>query len=52
LFLATGLHQQALSTLTVAEHAVLSGQLEQGLDKPVRELLRAADTAVGEAAMR
>jgi hypothetical protein len=52
LFLATGLHHQALATLTSTERLVLSYQLGRRLDPMSRELLKAADTAVGEAAMR
>jgi hypothetical protein len=52
LFLATGLHHHALATLTPSERSELAGQLGRHLDEPSRELLRAADTAVGEAAMR
>jgi len=51
LMLATGLHHHALATLTPAERSVL-GQRLSGLDAMSRELLRAADAAVGEAAMR
>ena len=60
LFLATGLHHHALATLSPYERSLLARQIEQGLTddgKPrlkemSRELLRAADAAVGEAAMR
>lgn len=52
LFLATGLHHYALSTLTPAERTQLTQQLGAGLDPMSRELLKAADVAVGEAAMR
>lgn len=52
LFLATGLHHQALATLTSLERNVLSYQLGRRLDPMSRELLKAADAAVGEAAMR
>ncbi|MEU8606427.1 GPP34 family phosphoprotein [Actinoplanes sp. NPDC048791] len=51
LFLATGLHHHALATLSPHERAVLAHAL-RGLDEQSRELLRAADAAVGEAAMR
>jgi hypothetical protein len=52
LFLATGLHLQALATLTPHERSLLRDELGRGLDAMSRELLRAADAAVGEAAMR
>jgi hypothetical protein len=60
LFLATGLHHHALATLSPYERSVLAQQIEKGLHdvgEPgvramSRELLRAADAAVGEAAMR
>jgi hypothetical protein len=52
LFLATGLHHHALATLSPSEHALLSEQLVRRLDDPSRTLLRAADAAVGDAAMR
>jgi hypothetical protein len=52
LFLATGLHHYALSTLTPADRTLLAQQLGSGLDPMSRELLKAADAAVGEAAMR
>jgi hypothetical protein len=52
LFLATGLHHHALSTLDPAERAQLTQQLGRRLDDMSRELLKAADAAVGEAAMR
>ena len=60
LFLATGLHHHALATLSPSERSLLARQIEQGLhddNNPrlkamSRELLRAADAAVGEAAMR
>ncbi|GAA4731240.1 GPP34 family phosphoprotein [Phytohabitans rumicis] len=52
LFLVTGLHHYALSTLTPAERTQLTRQLGAGLDPMSRELLKAADVAVGEAAMR
>lgn len=51
LFLATGLHHHALATLSPADRARLSEQLQYGLDAMSRELLRAADAAIGEAAM-
>jgi hypothetical protein len=51
LFLASGLHHHALATLTPHERSVLTDSL-RGLDEQSRELLRAADAAVGEAAMR
>ncbi|WP_212987259.1 GOLPH3/VPS74 family protein [Actinoplanes auranticolor] len=60
LFLATGLHHHALATLSPYERSLLTQQIQAGLSdagKPgikamLRELLRAADAAVGEAAMR
>jgi hypothetical protein len=60
LFLATGLHHHALATLSPNERSLLARQIQQGLQdrgKPglkemLQELLRAADAAVGEAAMR
>lgn len=60
LFLATGLHHHALATLSPSERAQLARQIEEGLhddhephlNAMSRELLRAADAAVGEAAMR
>lgn len=52
LFLATGLHHQALATLSPFERSHLTEELIHGLDEASRELLRAADVAVGEAAMR
>lgn len=52
LFLATGLHHHALASLTPFERSHLAGELKRGLDETSRELLRAADVAVGEAAMR
>jgi Golgi phosphoprotein 3 GPP34 len=52
LFLATGLHHHALATLTPVERSLLSARLGRGLDVMSRELLQAADAAVGEAAMR
>ena len=52
LFLATGLHHHALFTLDPAERSRLTQQLGRGLDEMSRELLKAADAAVGEAAMR
>jgi hypothetical protein len=52
LFLATGLHHHALFTLDPAERSRLAQQLGRGLDEMSRDLLRAADAAVGEAAMR
>lgn len=51
LFLATGLHHHALATLSPYDRARLSEQLQYGLDPMSRELLRAADAAIGEAAM-
>ncbi len=50
LFLATGLHQQTLESLTSDERADLAGQL-RSLDPMIRELLRAAEQIVGEAVM-
>ena len=52
LFLATGLHHQALATLSPFERSQLADELKRNLDDISRELLRAADVAVGEAAMR
>ena len=52
LFLATGLHHHALATLTPHERSTLAHDLKRGLDEMSRELLRAADATVGEAAMR
>jgi hypothetical protein len=52
LFLATGLHHHALAELTPVERSLLADLLGRGLDVMSRELLRAADAAVGEAAMR
>ena len=52
LFLATGLHHHALATLTSSERSELADELKRGLGEMPRELLRAADAAVGEAAMR
>jgi hypothetical protein len=52
LFLATGLHHHALATVTPIERSLLADQLGRGLDAMSRELLQAADAAVGEAAMR
>jgi hypothetical protein len=52
LFVAIGLHQHALATLTSDERSRLSAQLAVGLPDMLRELLRAADAAVGAAAMR
>lgn len=51
LFLATGLDQHALATLTQAERAGLLNRIER-LDLKSRELLLAADTAIGDAAIR
>lgn len=51
LFLVTGLHHHALALLTPDQHALLAGHLSD-LDDESRELLKAADVAVGEAAMR
>ncbi|WP_433721504.1 GOLPH3/VPS74 family protein [Actinoplanes sp. CA-051413] len=60
LFLATGLHHHALATLSPYERSLLTQQIKTGLTDPVgsgikamlRELLHAADAAIGEAAMR
>ena len=52
LILATGLHHHAFATLDLADRSYLSDELRRGLEEPSRELLRAADAAVGEAAMR
>lgn len=49
LYLATGLHQHALATLTPDEHSALLSQLK-GLDEKSRKLLKAANVAVGDAA--
>ena len=51
LFLATGLHHHALATLPPYERSLMAEQL-RGLKDEFRQLLRAADAAVGEAAMR
>jgi hypothetical protein len=51
LVLATGLHHHALATLTAVERSRLADELKRGLDAMSRELLRAADTAIGDAAM-
>ena len=51
LFLATGLHHHALATLTPFHRSLLASQLKR-LDPMSQELLKTADTAVGEAAMR
>ena len=50
LFLVTGLHQQALGSLRSDDFAELGRQLKQ-LHPMLRELLRHAESAVGEAAM-
>ncbi|MFF5291896.1 GOLPH3/VPS74 family protein [Paractinoplanes globisporus] len=52
LFLATGLHHHALATLTLEQRSTLEAQLAESLPAVFRELLRAADIAVGEAALR
>lgn len=52
LFLATGLHHHALVTLSSSERSDLADELKRGLGEMPRELLRAADAAIGEAAMR
>ncbi len=52
LYLASGLHHHALATLTPAEWSWLTDELSRRLHDAWRELLRAADSAVGEAAMR
>ncbi|MCM4078292.1 GPP34 family phosphoprotein [Paractinoplanes hotanensis] len=60
LLLATGLHHHAFATLSTHERSLLGGLIKTGLTDPgepgiramLRELLRAADAAVGEAAMR
>lgn len=50
LLLATGLHQQALESLTPNERAHLADQLKS-MNPMLRELLRAAEQIVGEAVM-
>nr|WP_221383162.1 GPP34 family phosphoprotein [Actinoplanes polyasparticus] len=52
LILATGLHHHAFATLDAADRSYLTGEIRDRLDEPTRTLLRAADAAVGEAAMR
>jgi hypothetical protein len=60
LFLATGLHYHALATLSPYERSLLTQQIQLGLEDRattgvgamLRQVLRAADAAVGEAAMR
>lgn len=52
LFLATGLHHHALSSLTPPQRSHLADDLRRNLDVMTRELLLAADAAIGEAAMR
>nr|WP_221378317.1 GPP34 family phosphoprotein [Actinoplanes polyasparticus] len=52
LYLATGLHHHALATLSPNEWSWLADELGRRLDDTWRELLQAADSAVGEAAMR
>jgi hypothetical protein len=52
LLFATGLHHHALATLDPSERSQLALRLKRGLDDATRELLRAADAAVGDAAMR
>jgi hypothetical protein len=52
LFFATGLHHHALASLSPGERDLLAEQLGRGLDAMSRELLRAANAAVGDAAMR
>lgn len=60
LFLATGLHHHAFATLSSHERSLLGRLIKTGLTDTgspgvkamLRELLRAADAAVGEAAMR
>ncbi|MFC7279628.1 GPP34 family phosphoprotein [Paractinoplanes rhizophilus] len=52
LFLATGLDQHALATLTSDERLVLERELFRGLSPMFCELLRAAEIAVGSAAIR
>ncbi|GAA3907131.1 GOLPH3/VPS74 family protein [Actinoplanes auranticolor] len=60
LFLASGLHHHALATLSPYERSLLAQQIQAGLTDTgepgikamVRELLQAADAAIGEAAMR
>jgi hypothetical protein len=60
LFLATGLHHHAFATLSPHERSLLGRLIKAALTDPgvpgikamLRELLRAADAAVGEAAMR
>ena len=52
LYLATGLHHHALATLSPNEWSWLADELKRRLNDTWRELLQAADSAVGEAAMR
>lgn len=52
LFLATGLHHHALATLKLDQRSTLETQIVRSLPAVFRELLRAADIAVGEAALR
>lgn len=51
LFLATTLHQHALATLGPDDLARLTDQLKRRLDTTSRELLKAADNAVADAAL-
>jgi hypothetical protein len=51
LFLATGLHQQALDWLTAAHFKDLAQQLGTDMHPMLRELVRHAESAVGEAVM-
>ncbi|WIM99940.1 GPP34 family phosphoprotein [Actinoplanes oblitus] len=51
LMFATGLHQHALASLTPSDRRTLSEELSSRLDSSSRQLLKAADAAVGEAAL-
>ncbi|MFF5293028.1 GPP34 family phosphoprotein [Paractinoplanes globisporus] len=52
LFLATGISQHALATLSADEQSWLERQLTVALAEPVRQLLRAVEISLGNAAMR
>lgn len=52
LIVATGLHHHALATLTSDDRSRLNDELRRGLDDQTRELIRAADITVAEAALR